>query len=200
MANVSPENSRERYQRRIQQRQTIIFGSMAALLIIMLVAALLVWSGIVPAPITRNFSEGSTRTNLNTPCIAAGTKPVEPAEITVNVYNSTSRAGLAESVSAELKGRKIIVGKTGNWSGQNLAEPARFIVGAQGVAAAYTLAQYVPDSVIEYSPDEASATVTMVLGAGYESLMTADQMKAANPDGVLTPIEGCTVNVDAKAS
>ncbi|MFE2143657.1 LytR C-terminal domain-containing protein [Streptomyces sp. NPDC059456] len=49
---------------------------------------------------------------------SAAAKPAvalpQPAEITVNVYNATPRAGLAKAVGDELKKRGFTVGKVGN--------------------------------------------------------------------------------------
>ncbi|WP_189549658.1 LytR C-terminal domain-containing protein [Streptomyces lavendofoliae] len=40
--------------------------------------------------------------------------PLKPAQITVNVYNATPRAGLAKSTADELKKRGFAIGKVGN--------------------------------------------------------------------------------------
>ncbi|MET9426352.1 MULTISPECIES: LytR C-terminal domain-containing protein [unclassified Streptomyces] len=40
--------------------------------------------------------------------------PLQPAQITVNVYNATPRAGLAKTTADELKKRGFAIGKVGN--------------------------------------------------------------------------------------
>ncbi|AWE41635.1 MULTISPECIES: LytR C-terminal domain-containing protein [unclassified Actinobaculum] len=193
LVNEGKTTARAAYRRRIQQRQTIIFGSISAILAVLLLLSLLFWTGVLPFPFDREFTPAKSSNTVVTPCIEEGTAAVELNSISVNVYNSTSRANLASQAATDLAGRGVVVNETGNWDGQSLSESARIITGPEGIAAAYTIAQYFPDSMIQYNNGITDATLNIVLGSDYESLETPENVAAANPEGTLSPAENCTV-------
>lgn len=186
-------SARADYRRRIQQRQTVIFGTIAAIMAVLLLFALLFWSGIVPFPFDKKFSEKASTSEIVTPCIAKGAEATELNKITVNVYNSTSISGIAGEASAAFGALGISVGVTENWNGdQSLSESARIQTGAQGINAAYTLAQYIPDSIIQYDPDMTGETVNVILGTKWGGLQSAESVASVNPDGTLSSAADCT--------
>lgn len=193
-------SARQEYQRRIQQRQTIIFGSIGGVMMLLLVISVLIWSGIVPAPYDPEFS-GSSKSGdeLVTPCVADDTQAVDLSTIAVNVYNSTSRNGLAGQVGQQLGSMGVTIQGTDNWSQQSFDEPARIITGQLGVPAAYTIAQYIPGSIVQYDPDKADEVLSIVIGADFTELKSADAVNQENPGGMLTSQEECTVIGKGKA-
>lgn len=72
-----------------------------------------------------------------------------------------------------------------------MSEPARIITGPTGVVAAYTLAQYIPDSVIAINPDETTDVLTVVLGSAWNGLKDWQKVYLENPERLLTSPEGC---------
>ena len=202
-ATVRPVNdgkvsARADYRRRIQQRQTVIFGTIAALMAVLLLFAMLFWTNIVPFPFDREFSAEVDSNTVVTPCIADGTAVTDLSTITANVYNSTSITGIAAEAATALTGLGVAVGTTENWSGdQALSEPARIQAGSQGITAAYTLAQYIPDSIIQYNSDLTGETINVILGTSWNGISSADSVASANPDVTLSPVAECTTLEDS---
>lgn len=185
--------AREEYRRRIQQRQTVVFGTVSAIMAVLLLLAMLVWSGVIPFPFKRDFSEAPDPNEIITPCLPEGaTDPVDLAKINVNIYNSTTRTGLAGEVAGSLEKLDIVVSNTDNWGGESLQEPARIRTGSAGVEAAYTLAQFIPDAVIQFSPDQATETLDVVIGADWDGRLTTKQVAKEYPEGKLENVPECT--------
>lgn len=183
--------ARDQYRKRIQQRQTVVFGSITALMAILLLVAMLMWTGVLPFPLDRKFSAAPDPNKIVTPCLPADAKPVELPTISVNVYNSTSRSGIAAEAASQLSGIGVSVGTTDNWVAQSLQESARIQTGPSGIVAAYTLAQYIPGSVIQFHADTTNDVVTVILGAEWNGILSPEAVAEENPDGELTSREGC---------
>lgn len=192
--------AREEYNDRIQQRQTVIFGSIGGIMVLLLLVSFLIWTGIVPAPFNPAFS-GSTEvgSELVTPCVPDNTQAVDMTTIAVNVYNSTSRNGLAGNVGGQLSAMGVALVGTDNWSGQSIGESARIITGQDGIPAAYTLAQYIPGSVVLYDPDVSDEVLSVVLGKDFTEVLTPEAVAQANPGGLLESQAECAVIGKGKA-
>ncbi len=188
---------REQYRRRVQQRQTVVFGSITALMAVLLLLAMLVWTGVLPFPFDRNFTAAPDPNKVVTPCLPADAEPVDLATISANVYNSTSRSGIAAEAASQLSGVGVSVGTTDNWVAQSLQEPARIQAGPSGVVAAYTLAQYIPDSVIQFNADTTNDVLTVILGAEWNGLISPEAVAQENPESTLTSLKGCVPLDDA---
>ena len=188
------KTAREEYADRIQQRQTVLFGSIGGIMVLLLLVSFLIWTGILPAPYNPAFS-GSPEvgSELVTPCVPENTQAVDTATIAVNVYNSTSRNGLAGNVGQELSSVGVVLVGTSNWSGQTIAEAARIITGKESIPAAYTLAQYIPGSVILYDPDVEGEVLSVVLGENFDKVLSAQEVATANPGGLLESQDQCAV-------
>ncbi|MCI1675712.1 MAG: LytR C-terminal domain-containing protein [Ancrocorticia sp.] len=189
--NESEQTPRAQYRRRLLQRQSAIFGTLVAIMGVLLILSMLFWTGALPFPWDRDFSETSDPNVVITPCIAKGTKAVDLTTINADVYNSTSRTGIAAEAGKELSDLGVQVGETDNWSGSSLQESARIRTGPDGIASAYTLALYIPDAVIQYDSDMTGASLDVILGVEWDGLSSAKSVKEANPTGTLTSIDGC---------
>jgi hypothetical protein len=108
-----------------------------------------------------------------TPCVsvaAAKTKPLNPRTIKVNVYNATSRAGLAASTAAAMRKRQFAVAKVAN-------DPAKAKVsgvgivrhGAKASAAAALVAAQLPGAKL-VRDKRTSAVVDLVVGQKFKAL------------------------------
>nr|NLD39826.1 LytR C-terminal domain-containing protein [Actinomycetales bacterium] len=124
MSTSEREHARGRAERRrrLQQRQTLVYGSLLLLLGLVLLVSWLQWTGAMPSPFAREFTtEDSPRISEAVACPAEGTVMVAPGEITATVLNSTPTAGLAGDVAEELSGAGVVVDQVGNWGESVLA-------------------------------------------------------------------------------
>ncbi len=120
--------------------------------------------------------------------------PPHPSQVTVNVYNTTFRSGLASDVGAQLKGRGFREGKTGNDPQRTFLpdDTAAIRYGEDGEAAANVLAQHVPDAVLTKVNREGAA-IDLVLGNRYSALTPASTVpkpeivRPAPPEMVTRP-------------
>jgi LytR cell envelope-related transcriptional attenuator len=123
----------------------------------------------------------------------ATAKPVTlpaPNTITVNVYNATTRRGLARTTSLEMSSRGFTVGQVANDPlNRVIPAPAEVRYGPRGVLAARVVAAQVPDPRMVRDARK-NATVDLVLGEGFTALNTPAQAQAqliASP----TPTPSC---------
>lgn len=108
--------------------------------------------------------------------------PPKPAQIDVNVYNTTFRSGLATTVADELAGRGFGTDKVGNDPRNAFLPDASAVIryGEKGELAAKVVAQQVPDATL-MRVDRSSAAVDLVLGNRYTALTPLDQVPPAPP-------------------
>ena len=106
---------------------------------------------------------------------------------------------MAGNVGQQLLSQGVVVADTDNWSKRTIAESARIIAGKNSIPAAYTLAQYIPDSVVLYDPDVKDEVITIVLGKDFSEVLSAADVAEANPGGLLESQKGCAVIGKGKA-
>ncbi|GHI88469.1 LytR C-terminal domain-containing protein [Streptomyces xanthophaeus] len=128
---------------------------------------------------------------------APAVKLPQPAEITVNVYNATPRAGLAKAVGDELRKRGFVVGNVGNApAGFDKKVPGTGILlgsPATDKAVFSVLGTQLPGTTQQTDTRE-GADVDLILGDAFKELSTpqaaADALAAlANP--VPAPAKNC---------
>lgn len=194
------KTAREEYHDRIQQRQTVVFGSIGGIMVLLMLVSFLMWTGVIPAPYDPPFSgSAEVGSELVTPCVPENTQAVDMTTIAVNVYNSTSRNGLAGKVGGQLSAMGVALVGTDNWSEQTVAESARIITGKNAIPAAYTLAQYIPGSIVLYDPDVSDEVISIVLGEDFDKVLSPEDVAAANPGGLLESQKRCVVIGKGKA-
>ena len=119
-------------------------------------------------------STGCTYTSV----IPADVLPA-PKRITVNVYNSTKRVGLASITSIDLKTRGFKIGTVGS-SSANLAGIAVIRYGSGARPEAERLAAYVPGALLKHiarsNPDDHS--VDLVIGPAFGTIAPNEQAAA----------------------
>jgi hypothetical protein len=123
-------------------------------------------------------------------------KPPKLSSISVNVFNTTYRAGLASTVESDLLARGFAKGKVGNDpDGSFLPNDVAVIrYGEDGDLAAKALADHVPNAVLRLVP-RAGTSVDLVLGNKFENLVpTADvpPRPVPPPDPTPTVARPCT--------
>ena len=185
--------------RRLQQRQTLIFGGLITALVVIGLVGTAMWSNLVPAPFAREFSTAEpTEEDVTVPCVPAETAPAAFSEITANVYNGTNRRGLAASSAESLSRLGVVVNQQANWPQGAYSGVVRVVVGPLGVTPGYTVARLFPSAVVTLDSSRTDETVDVVLGATYESMLPAEDIAALDPGVALAAPEGCTP-VDAPA-
>ena len=169
--------------RRAQRRRRLhnsVIGVLAVLLLVAGVLAQGLVSGWVRLP---SGTGASAPTGPADECPAGPFPYLDPATVSVNVYNSTAAPGLAATVGSALDARGFRVEQVGNSSVNRAGMTALVLSGPSGLAAAYTLQQHVPGT--EYVPDDRTdASVDMVIGSGFTELQPAEQAAAAGPGGL----------------
>jgi hypothetical protein len=128
-------------------------------------------------------------------CPAASFDYTPNEKINLNVFNSTSRPGLARTVADELLGRKFVVGAVAN-TDAGYRGVAAVLSGAAGQSAAFSVQRNVPGS--DYFQDgRADASVDLILAGDYKALAAADQVDQT-PGKLSCPRESRRIADDAK--
>lgn len=97
--------------------------------------------------------------------------PVAPADIRVNVYNGTTRDGLAAKVTGDLRKRGFVVGKVGNDpKGGNVAGAGQLRYGGAGAHQVRVLGRHVGE-MEQVADQRKSAVVDVVLGKDFVQLV-----------------------------
>ena len=176
----------------MHERQAVIFGVLLAALALAGLGAAAIFTGSLNLPVfARDFATEASTTAAQDPypCPPAGSMPVPASQITVKVFNATSRVGLAGATSAALAERGFVIGATENFS-VTYDGTARIIFGTAGVPQAYTLAAHVDGAVLILDP-RTDATVDLILGAEFPELKAMDTVKL-DPAAPLVAPAGCT--------
>ncbi|GAA4980254.1 LytR C-terminal domain-containing protein [Kineococcus glutinatus] len=174
------ERGRARRLRRIR-RQRIVFATLVVLVLAAGVVAALIATGRWEPGEDPAATAGPTCSGAAPPAAAA------PAEVRVQVLNSTDRQGLAGSVAAELRQRGFTVTLVDNADGGPVPEPAAVRYAPPALPAALAVASRVPGAVLVADP--AAPEVALVLGTAYAQLA---------PEEALVPVPappgaaGCT--------
>ncbi len=105
-----------------------------------------------------------------------------PSEITVNVYNTTWKEGLASDVADELKDREFKIDSTGNDPEMTYLEKDAGVIrfGPEGERAAKRLAQQVDDVQMQ-KDDRSSTKVDLVLGNKWSDLKSESDVPKVKP-------------------
>ena len=109
----------------------------------------------------------------------AGAGPAAAAQFKLNVYNSTNRNGLAAGAAALLKQRGFVIGKvTNDPLKADLTIPAEVRGGSASMQAMHVVAAEVAGSQLR-TDTRTDGTVDLVLGTGFTTLASPDQVSAA---------------------
>lgn len=186
------DRGRQLRRRHMHERQAVIFGVLLAGLALAGLGAAAVFTGSLDLPVfAREFAAepSPTATQDPYPCPPAGALPVPTNQISVKVYNATTRVGLAGATAASLAERGFVIVVTEN-APATYDGKARIIFGTTGVAQAYTLAAHIDGAVLVLDA-RADATVDVALGGEFAELNPSDTV-VLDPAVPLVAPEGCT--------
>jgi hypothetical protein len=183
---TDPNGARQARRRAQHERQTVIFGVIFAVLAVTLLVGAAVFTDTVRVPfLSRPFSTPKSPEPPVVPCPADGALPVNPAEVTVNVFNTTSFGGLAQTQAEALTELGFTVGPTGN---KSRVETTSIMFGPDSIAQAYTLLAYVPGAELQYDSTHTDPSVDLVLGSDVAEVNTE---VVVDPNALLDPSPGC---------
>ena len=162
----------ELHDKSVRKRRRILHGAVLVLLVGLIAAAIVVALAIMNGQIKIPTAERS-QTAVSV-CPEARYDYTPPETINLNVFNATSRPGLARSVADEFAARKFIVGAVGNTT-SSYRGVALVVSGAAGQSAAFSVQRNVPGS--DYFQDgRTDASVDVVLSSDYKELAAADRV------------------------
>jgi hypothetical protein len=134
------------------------------------------WWFLVKPPPPKQAAQTCPTPSVVTP---AAVRPASPRTVHVNVYNSTSRSGLAAGVAAALRARGFVVVKVANDPlHRHVTGVAEVRHAARGASGARTVSAHL-GSVVDVPDSRKDATVDVVLGAAFTALKTPAQAAAA---------------------
>jgi len=121
------------------------------------------------------WTKGGTKAGAAASCSVTmdPTGQVYPSQVTVNVYNATTRTGLAATAAKSVKSRGFVIGTVSNDPlKKSITGPGEIRFGAAGERAAKLVQALVPGSAL-VKDTRADASVDLVLGGDYKELATA---------------------------
>ncbi|GAB3346638.1 LytR C-terminal domain-containing protein [Modestobacter lapidis] len=144
-------------------------------LLVLALAALGVWWNVLRQDAAMEQAEAAA-------CTSAAEAPpsLDPASVTVRVFNATSTAGLANTVADSLQGRGFTVSEIGNDPNPDLevtgAGELRY--GRRGAENASFVRVFLP-GIGERPDTRADAVVDVVLGPEFQQLASPEEVAAA---------------------
>ncbi len=152
---------------RQRRRSIAILGGLGGFLLVAFLIAFAAVQGWLPSS-----SSGEPQATSTTPsCTAPSLPPV--SDVTVNVYNSTARAGLAGTTARSLRQQGFVVAQVENDPlNKQVAGVAEIRYGTAGSAKAQTLALRFPGAVL-VDDGRGGEMVDVAVGDGFTAVGTA---------------------------
>ena len=177
-------------------------GVLRHAIVLMLALILVVGAGVGAWWFTLRSQPAAPLPACPTPTVTATPQiaPAPVAAVKVNVYNATSRQGLAGRVSSDLKARGFGTLKVANDPLKKTVPGAAEIrFGPAGESAAETVRRQVEGATVVVD-DRKDATVDLVLGQAFTALRKAEEASAAPtpaPSASAVPSPAATPEPDA---
>lgn len=148
-------------------RRRVLHGAVLVLLVGLIAAGIIVALAVINGRLKIPSAEPAPTPVSSCPASTFDYTPTD--KVNVNVFNSTSRPGLARSVADELLARKFVVGNVSNTS-PGYRGVAAVVSGAAGQAAAFTVQRNLQGS--DYFQDGRNDTsVDLILSQDYTALV-----------------------------
>jgi LytR cell envelope-related transcriptional attenuator len=151
----------------VRLRRRILHGVVLVMLLGLIAAAIMVALAIMNGQIKLPAAAERSKAAVSV-CPKATYDYTPPGKVHVNIYNSTSRPGLARTVADQLAARKFLVGAVGNTT-SSYRGVALIVSGAAGQSAAFTVQRNVPGS--DYVQDgRTDPSVDVIITGDYKEL------------------------------
>lgn len=137
-------------------------------------AAALTFAGATAVGVNLLFASADTSQEESETCetqvIAAG-EPVQSSMVTVNIFNASNAAGLANRVRINLEGKGFLGGRIGNSESEVPADNVTILTNGQDDPTVQLVAQQFNGEVQFAEPDiTLDDGVTVILGPNYQDL------------------------------
>ncbi|SHE25169.1 lytr cell envelope-related transcriptional attenuator [Actinomyces glycerinitolerans] len=190
------------YRRRLKHRQTIVIGGVLAVMAVLTVVCLMIWSGLLPAIYDPGFSTAEDDTeSLVQPCPPTDATTVDITSIPVNVYNGTDTTGLAGGVADTLGDAGLTVNSTADWPMGDYSGEVQLTTSPAGLTNAYTLRQAFTGTVIvqiDETQEATDPTVSVVLGDQYSTgILSAEEIGQLKSGETISAPAGCVAATTA---
>jgi hypothetical protein len=177
----------------VRLRRRVVHGVVLVLLLGLIAGAIITALAIINGHLKLPSTAASDEPRVLCPTATFDYTP--PEQINLNVFNSTSRPGLARAVADELLARKFVVGNVANTEA-GYRGVAAVVSGAAGQSAAFTVQRNVPGS--DYFQDSRTdASVDVIVAGDYKELAAADRVDQT-PGTLSCPRESRRIADDAK--
>jgi hypothetical protein len=148
---------------------------------LIIVAVLFMTAGVaVVMAVGRDSQTAATETDLCADgLVPARIKMPERDQVTLNVFNGTSRSGLAEQIGAEFKSRGFNINKTETAADNKKYDQIALITyGPDAVGAAWLVSAYflVNDAEMQFDINRKGAEVDVVIGEKFQQLATSTEV------------------------
>jgi hypothetical protein len=174
-------------------RRRVLHAVVLVVLIGLIVAAIITALAIISGRLKIPAAEPAEETVSTCPAATFDYTPHD--KINLNVYNSTSRPGLARSVADEFLARKFVVGAVSNVDA-GYRGVAAVVSGAAGQSAAFSVQRNLPGS--DYFQDgRTDGSVDVILAQDYGAL-AAPELVDQTPGTLSCPRESRRVADDDK--
>jgi hypothetical protein len=143
-------------------------------LLVLALAALAVWWNVLSDEDARDQAQAAA-------CSSASAAPaaLDPATVTLRVFNASDQAGKAGEVATTLQSRGFVVEEIANDDTTNeVTGVGEVRFGLRGKGAAQFMKLFLPGAT-DRPDDRATAVVDVVIGPEFAGLATADQVAAA---------------------
>jgi hypothetical protein len=143
-------------------------------LVVLAVAAVAVWWYVI-----RQEEQHVAAKQAACSTVAAAAPSLDPASVSLRVYNATDTAGLATTVANALKDRGFTVGEIANdTSGREVTGVGELRYGQPGKDTAAFVKLFIPGAG-DYPDTRATAVVDVVIGPEFTTLATPDEVAKA---------------------
>lgn len=169
-----------------------VYGLTIAGMIIALIFALLGLTGLLPTPLTKEFSKNIEYAAFgDTPCPADGAVVVKPKDTQLQILNASATPGLARQVADALEVNGYGIALVAN-SNEPFRGNVQLDVGPADVDQAYSLAYFFEQPVRIKLEDLPFNTITVILGEGFHGIASVEEIGAIlNGHAPLNGMSGC---------
>jgi hypothetical protein len=168
--------------RRLRRRRMAAFAGISA--VVLATGGWYGYHNVIDKPGTPNHLAAAScpKTTASSAHHSTGGAPVlsalTPGDVTVNVYNATTRTGLAAITANGLKGRGFVIGKVANDPVKETVGGTALVRGAKAQLARMQLISAQVSGTQEAFDTRTDTSVDLVLGNGYAALSPTAQAAA----------------------